>query len=86
MDVGTVLLLDFESQLPCEGEHHGRGLSGHISTAPGAFMVISPCCGPKIVQCSPRVEAMRDSGVLYCGLCERDHPTSEYSFIPFGSD
>lgn len=51
---------------------------------PGAFMVISPCCGPKVVQCSPRVMAMWDAGVLYCGACEGEHRTSEYSFIPFG--
>ncbi|HAM26465.1 MAG TPA: hypothetical protein DCP11_07065 [Microbacteriaceae bacterium] len=84
LEAGTVLLLDFDTNLPCEGAHHDRGLSGHVPEKPGAFMVISPCCGPKVVQCSPRVTAMRDAGVLYCGACEGEHLTSEYSFIPFG--
>lgn len=75
-------LLDFDSDLACEGSHHGRGLSGHHPTAPGAYMVISPCCGPKVVQCSPRVIAMRHSGVLYCGACRSEHLTVEYTFIP----
>jgi len=45
-------------------------------------MVISPCCGPKVVQCSSRVAAMRSSGVLYCGVCETEHLTSDYRFVP----
>jgi hypothetical protein len=75
-------LLDFDCDLACEGSHHGRGLSGHLSTAPGAYMVISPCCGPKVVQCSPRVIAMQRSGVLYCGACRSEHLTADYTFIP----
>lgn len=83
LEASTVSLLDFDSELPCEGVHHRRGLSGHVPDSPGAFMVISPCCGPKVIQCSPRVAAMQHSGVLYCGACQREHLTSEYSFIPF---
>ena len=75
-------LFDFDRDLSCEGSHHPRGLSGHDSTAPGAYKVISPCCGPKIVQCEPRVLAMKASGVLYCGTCRTDHLTTEYEFIP----
>jgi hypothetical protein len=78
----TVILLDFESHLACEGVHHDRGLSGHQPTEPGAFMVISPCCGPKVIQCRPRVAEMRASGVLYCGVCQTEHLTSEYTFLP----
>lgn len=83
LESDTVSLLDFDSQLPCEGAHHPRGLSGHDPSESGAYMVISPCCGPKVVQCSARVTAMRSSGVLYCGACAHEHLTSEYSFIPF---
>jgi len=82
LDASTVLMLDFDSDLPCEGVHHGRGLSGHVPDEPGGYMVISPCCGPKVIQCSPRVDAMRHSGVLYCGVCESEHLTTEYRFIP----
>jgi hypothetical protein len=82
LDMRSVSLLDFESVLPCEGVHHDRGLSGHDPAESGEFMVISPCCGPKVIQCSPRVAAMQSSGVLYCGVCEREHLTSEYRFIP----
>lgn len=82
LDLRSMSLLDFDSELPCEGEHHGRSLSGHVAAESGGFMVISPCCGPKVIQCTPRVAAMRSSGVLYCGVCEREHLTSEYQFIP----
>ncbi|TFB51217.1 hypothetical protein [Cryobacterium tagatosivorans] len=85
LDSDTVSLLDFDSELPCEGAHHLRGLSGHAPEEAGAFMVISPCCGPKVVQCSARVSAMRSTGVLYCGACEYEHLTSDYSFIPFAA-
>jgi len=81
-DLDSVSLLDFDTNLPCEGSHHHRSLSGHSAAEPGAFMVISPCCGPKVIQCSPRVSAMRASGVLYCGTCETEHLTSQYTFIP----
>jgi hypothetical protein len=73
---------DFDADLPCEGSHHDRGLSGHNSTAPGAYYVISPCCGPKVVQCAPRVKAMKAGGVLYCGDCRSEHLTTEYTFDP----
>lgn len=81
LEVGTESLLDFDSEFPCEGIHHGRGLSGHEPGAPGAYMLISPCCGPKVIQCSARVAAMRLAGVLYCSVCEHEHLTSEYDFI-----
>jgi len=82
VDKHSVEQLDFESTLPCEGVHHHRGLSGHDPAESGGFMVISPCCGPKVIQCSSRVDAMRVSGVLYCGACQHEHLTSEYTFIP----
>ena len=78
--------LDFNSELPCEGAHHVRGLSGHIKEQRGAFMVYSPCCGPKVVQCNARVTAMRTSGVLYCGTCKEEHLTSTYTFVPLDVD
>jgi len=81
-NLDPVSLLDFDPALPCEGSHHHRSLSGHAATEPGAFMVISPCCGPKVIQCSPRVSAMQASGVLYCGTCESEHLTSQYTFVP----
>lgn len=81
-NLDAMSLLDFDSSLPCEGSHHHRSLSGHAADEPGAFMVISPCCGPKVIQCSSRVSAMQASGVLYCGTCESEHLTSEYTFVP----
>ena len=42
IDIESVVLLDFDPDLPGEGTHHIRGLSGHSPTAPGSFMVISP--------------------------------------------
>ncbi|MFO7691091.1 MAG: hypothetical protein R6W83_11165 [Cryobacterium sp.] len=82
LDLRSMTLLDFDTELPCEGVHHERGLSGHVPAESGGFMVISPCCGPKVVQCTSRVTAMRGSGVLYCGVCETEHLTSDYQFVP----
>ena len=82
IDRESVVLLDVDLDLPCEGTHHIRGLSGHQPTAPGAYLAVSPCCGSKVVQCTPRVLAMRASGVLYCGACRGEHLTSEYTFTP----
>ena len=84
LDLESISLLDFDSDLPCEGVNHGRGLSGHVPTESGGYMVISPCCGPKVIQCSPRVAAMRRDGVVHCGECKREHSITEYSFLPLG--
>lgn len=82
LDLSILILLDEDPVIPCEGIHHPRGISGHDAAQPGAFMVISPCCGPKVIQCKARVDAMRTSGVLYCGVCQTEHLTSEYRFVP----
>jgi len=66
----------------CEGQHHARGLSGHVASEPAAFIVMSPCCGVKPLQCASRVAEMRESGVLYCGECKVQHLTIRYRFIP----
>jgi hypothetical protein len=81
VDEHGVEQLDFEL-LPCEGVHPDRGLSGHDPAESGGYLVISPCCGPKVIQCGSRVDAMRTSGVLYCAACQHEHLTSEYFFVP----
>lgn len=83
LEIDLVVLLDFEPTLPCEGDHHPRGLSGHDPTAPGAFLVVGPC-GPKVIQCLPRVNHMKTIGELYCRPCDRQHPITDYRFIPIG--
>lgn len=85
LEVEDIVLLDFAYCPPCEGANHSRGLSGHVADAPGAFMVISPCCGPRVIQCAPRVAAMRFGGVLYCGTCDQEHLAEEYTFVPLDS-
>jgi hypothetical protein len=80
----SITHLDFapEHPTPCEGQHHARGLSGHVASKPAAFIVMSPCCGVKPLQCASRVAAMRESGLLYCGSCKVEHLTIRYRFIP----
>lgn len=82
IEVSTIELLDFAPVIPCEGYNHPRGLSGHDPEAPGAYMVVSPCCGPKVIQCAGRVAFMKATGDLYCGSCSANHSTDEYTFIP----
>ncbi|TFD74720.1 hypothetical protein [Cryobacterium fucosi] len=82
IDEDVVVDLDFEPVIACEGRDHNRGMSGHIPDAPGAFMVISPCHGPKVIQCAPRVAAMRFSGLLHCSVCRMEHLVEEYRFLP----
>lgn len=85
LEVESIELLDFDYSMPCEGANHTRGLSGHQPDAPGAFMVISPCCGPRVIQCAPRVAAMRFSGTLFCSICNTEHIVEEYTFVPLDS-
>lgn len=82
IEVSTIELLDFAPVIPCEGTNHPRGLSGHIPDTPGAYMVVSPCCGPKVIQCAGRVAFMRSGFGLFCGTCGVNHDTTEYTFIP----
>lgn len=82
LETDVVELLDFVPSIPCEGADHSRGISGHIMEEPGAYMVISPCCGPKVIQCAPRVRYMHESGDLFCCSCATHHPTTDYTFIP----
>lgn len=81
-DVDVMDLLDFSPVLPCEGECHDRGIIGHTLGAPGAFLVVSPCCGPSIVQCASRVARMRAGDVISCSRCKVDRRSAEYRFVP----
>jgi len=80
--------LEFTPDNPpqCEGLDHARGISGHDPAKPAAFIVISPCCGVKPLQCAPRVAALRETGLLKCGLCNVEHLTSSYRFIPLNGE
>lgn len=84
-EVESVVLLDFEYTPACEGTHHQRGLSGHDPEAPGAYMVISPCCGPKVIQCEPRVRTMIAGGLLTCTGCGLQRFPEDYRFVPLDS-
>jgi hypothetical protein len=84
IELDLSVLEDFSPVLPCEGAHHSRAINGHIEGAPGAFFVVSPCCGPKIVQCAGRVAAMRFNGVLFCATCDTEHLAELYQFVPIG--
>ena len=75
-----------QSPLPCEGQHHARGISGHVASESAAFIVMSPCCGVKPLQCASRVASMREMGRLFCGSCKVEHLTSAYRFIPLDWD
>lgn len=74
--------LDFEHTIPCEGQDHYRGYLGHVISEPGAFYVIAPCCGPKLVYCKSRVAKILRDGLLSCHTCKRQHLTELFQFIP----
>ena len=77
--------LDFEPVLPCEGLDHIRGISGHHIDAPGAFVLVAPCCGHRVVQCAPRIAHFRQVGLISCGRCSIQHPIERYLIIPIDS-
>jgi hypothetical protein len=74
--------LDFESVLPCEGLMHEFGTFGHRPYQDGSFVVVSPCCGTRCVQCAGRVAFMRETTAMNCGSCGHDWPPTKYRFIP----
>lgn len=85
-DVGTesIILLDFEAYLACEGGHHTQGISGHDPEQQGAFLLVAPCCGPKVIQCTARVQYLKEKGLIYCTNCETENLVENYLFIPVG--
>lgn len=86
VDADVVMELDFSPVLPCEGEWHPEGKGGHDPEAPGAFLIVTPCCGPSIVQCAGRTADLRSGTTISCSRCKADHPVSEYGFIPVDGD
>lgn len=72
--------LDFTPELPCEGQEHQAGTSGHMVDAPGTILVQGPCCRTKILHCAPRAAQMRCQDTLRCGKCDVAHPVAEYTF------
>jgi hypothetical protein len=78
----TTILLDFDLEIPCEGTSHPDGSMGHDPNTAAAFMVVSPCCGIKPLQCASRVAFMRRGGTLWCGRCKIEHPVEDYTFVP----
>lgn len=77
--------LDFDVPIPCEGTHHTRGISGHDPAAPGAYIVMAPCCGTRLIQCAPRVAEMKLQGDLTCVDCQIVHDSAKYRFIPISA-
>jgi len=83
-DTEIFLLEDWHAELACEGLNHKRGLNGHVIDQAGTWNVISPCCGPKVIQCDGRVQNMREGGLLYCGKCRVEHLVEAYTFVLIG--
>lgn len=86
IDTDLDLSLDFAAQLPCEGLDHSRGLHGHQVDAPGAFLLVAPCCGGRLVLCAPRVGYMRTSGLIWCTGCSTERVIEGYLFVPLDGD
>jgi hypothetical protein len=82
-DTDTDVLQDLELPVPCQGMEHSKGTSGHDPDAPGAFMVLSPCCGYRLIQCAPRVERLKTYDIIKCHKCGMDRSASKYLFIPW---
>ena len=83
-DTEIFTLQDWTPVIACEGLNHKRGLNGHIIEQDGTWNVISPCCGPKVIQCDGRVQNMREGGLLYCGMCGVEHLVEAYTFVLIG--
>jgi hypothetical protein len=61
--------------IPCQGLSHHEGKYGHDPDLPAAWLLICPHCGPGVMQCQPRVNAMRQIGWIQCMRCKE---TIEY--------
>jgi hypothetical protein len=86
LESDTVLAPEDLANIPCDGRDHKRGISGHVVEDPGAFIVVSPCCGPSLIQCAGRVNYWRTYGLIMCSRCETQHLFEAFTFIPVGSD
>lgn len=81
-ETSTLEELDFKHIIPCEGGGHKRGILGHVASEPGAFYIVAPCCGPKIVCCRSRYDKLHVDGLLNCGTCGRQYLIERFKFIP----
>lgn len=75
----------FERPRKCEGEDHHRGILGHNPESPGAYYVITPCHGCKVVQCEGRVLHWKETGLLRCSTCKTWQRYEDCRFIPVDS-
>lgn len=89
----TLAAIDFDYIPKCEGLDHPRNLHGHVAGEPGFYYMISPCCGPKVIVCKPRVWYMHNVSLdIRCHICQREHYVKLYKFPaidgsgPFPSD
>lgn len=82
IDLSSLELLDFEHTPACEGETHNEGGYGHVATAPAAWIMSTPCCGPKLLVCEPRRLAIRASKELICGTHKKTMDVTKIVFFP----
>lgn len=74
--------LDWEYTPACEGTTHHLGMNGHKPEEPAAWLMVMPCCGPKILVCNARREQIRAQGELHCGVHDRVATADEIRFDP----
>ena len=75
--------LEYCPLIPCEGQDHKRGILGHKVDEPGAFYLITPCCGrATTVQCKPRIDYMIARGTLSCTACKHEYRIEDFRIIP----
>ena len=50
-DIEVIEHLDFDAELGCEGTTHSSGYYGHVPAQSASWVVTTPCCGLRILEC-----------------------------------
>lgn len=81
-DVDTINDLDFTYLPGCEGETHSRSLHGHQAEEPARWVLVMPCCGPKLLVCEPRRAHIMADLDIRCNFHQEYVDTRAVRFIP----
>jgi len=82
VDLSTLEMLDFEHTPACEGQLHAVNLFGHQADEPAKSLMVTPCCGTKLLVCEPRRKFIIAGGAVYCGDHNRVVQADEIKFLP----
>jgi hypothetical protein len=84
-DTNVLLDLDFDHTPACEGQHHADGTNdwGHNPAQSASWVMVAPCCGPKMLICDARrAFILSQYKGMHCSTHNRVYTISEVVFTP----